>query len=41
MTDFAALREEVWRANLALPRAGLVTMSSGNASGPTARAAWC
>jgi L-ribulose-5-phosphate 4-epimerase len=31
--DFAALREEVWRVNLALPRAGLVTMHSGNASG--------
>jgi L-ribulose-5-phosphate 4-epimerase len=33
MTDFAALRDEVWRVNLALPKAGLVTMSSGNASG--------
>ena len=33
MTDFGALREEVWRVNLALPRAGLVTMHSGNASG--------
>jgi L-ribulose-5-phosphate 4-epimerase len=31
--DFAALRDEVWRVNLALPRAGLVTMHSGNASG--------
>ena len=31
--DFAALREEVSRVNLALPRAGLVTMHSGNASG--------
>ena len=31
--DFATLREEVWRVNLALPRSGLVTMHSGNASG--------
>ena len=31
--DFAALRDEVWRVNVALPRAGLVTMHSGNASG--------
>jgi L-ribulose-5-phosphate 4-epimerase len=31
--DFAALREEVWRVNLALPKAGLVTIHSGNASG--------
>jgi L-ribulose-5-phosphate 4-epimerase len=33
MGDFAALREEVWRVNMALPRAGLVVMHSGNASG--------
>ena len=31
--DFTALRQEVWRANVQLPRAGLVTMHSGNASG--------
>ncbi len=31
--EFAALRREVWRVNVALPRAGLVTMHSGNASG--------
>ena len=31
--EFARLREEVWRVNVALPRAGLVTMHSGNASG--------
>ena len=31
--DFAALRQEVWRTNVHLPRAGLVTMHSGNASG--------
>jgi len=31
--EFAGLRQEVWRVNLALPRAGLVTMHSGNASG--------
>jgi L-ribulose-5-phosphate 4-epimerase len=31
--DFAALRQEVWRTNVQLPRAGLVTMHSGNASG--------
>ena len=31
--EFAGLREEVWRVNVALPRAGLVTMHSGNASG--------
>lgn len=31
--DFKELRLEVWRANVALPRAGLVTMHSGNASG--------
>jgi L-ribulose-5-phosphate 4-epimerase len=33
MADFAALRDEVWRVNVALPKEGLVTMSSGNASG--------
>ena len=27
------LREEVWKANLGVYRAGLVTMHSGNASG--------
>jgi len=31
--EFAGLRQEVWRVNLALPRAGLVTMHSGNGSG--------
>jgi L-ribulose-5-phosphate 4-epimerase len=31
--SFAALREAVYRANMALPTAGLVTMHSGNASG--------
>jgi len=31
--DFAELRLEVWRANVALPQARLVTMHSGNASG--------
>lgn len=31
--EFEALRQEVWRANVQLPRAGLVTMHSGNASG--------
>ena len=31
--DFAELRREVWLANVALPKAGLVTMHSGNASG--------
>lgn len=31
--DFAALRHAVWRVNRELPKAGLVTMSSGNASG--------
>jgi L-ribulose-5-phosphate 4-epimerase len=31
--DFGALRNEVWRANRGLPEAGLVTMTSGNASG--------
>ncbi len=30
---FAALRREVHRANVTLPKAGLVTMHSGNASG--------
>lgn len=29
----AALRQQVWAANVGLPRAGLVTMHSGNASG--------
>ena len=33
MPDFASLREEVWRVNVALPREGLVVMHSGNASG--------
>jgi len=33
MPEFGALREEVWRVNVALPRAGLVVMHSGNASG--------
>jgi len=32
-TSLADLREEVWRANQALVRAGLVTLSFGNASG--------
>jgi L-ribulose-5-phosphate 4-epimerase len=31
--DFAELREEVWWANRQLPKAGLVVMHSGNASG--------
>ena len=31
--NFAELRQEVWRVNQALPREGLVTMHSGNASG--------
>lgn len=31
--DFAALRREVHRVNVAMARAGLVTMHSGNASG--------
>ena len=31
--DFAELRREVWKANVGLARAGLVTMHSGNASG--------
>jgi L-ribulose-5-phosphate 4-epimerase len=30
---FPELREQVWRANLAIVRAGLVTLSFGNASG--------
>lgn len=30
---FAELRQEVWEANVGLPKAGLVTMHSGNASG--------
>lgn len=33
MTDFQSLRQEVWWANTQLPRAGLVTMHSGNVSG--------
>jgi L-ribulose-5-phosphate 4-epimerase len=32
-TDFAALRERVWRANRMLPELGLVVMHSGNVSG--------
>lgn len=32
-TDFDALVQEVWRVNCALPKAGLVTSTSGNASG--------
>ena len=31
--SFLELRESVWRANLALVKAGLVTLSFGNASG--------
>lgn len=31
--EFKLLREEVWWANVQLPRTGLVTMHSGNASG--------
>lgn len=31
--DFRELRHEVWRANVELPKARLVTMHSGNASG--------
>ena len=31
--DFAKLRLEIWQANVSLPRTGLVTMHSGNASG--------
>lgn len=30
---FSELREQVWYANIQLPKAGLVTMHSGNASG--------
>ena len=33
MMSISTLREEVWRANLALVEAGLVTLSFGNASG--------
>jgi len=33
MTSFEQLRREVWEANRAIHRAGLVTMHSGNASG--------
>ena len=32
-SSFRKLRREVWKANIGLPRAGLVTMHSGNASG--------
>lgn len=31
--QFQSLRQEVWKANVGLPKAGLVTMHSGNASG--------
>ena len=31
--EFAELRREVWRVNVLLPKTGLVTMHSGNASG--------
>lgn len=31
--EFGLLRQEVWWANTQLPRTGLVTMHSGNASG--------
>jgi len=31
--DFASLRQEVWWVNRQLPKSGLVTMHSGNASG--------
>jgi len=31
--DFKLLREEVWSVNVQLPKAGVVTMHSGNASG--------
>ncbi len=31
--NFAELRREVWQANVLLPKTGLVTMHSGNASG--------
>jgi L-ribulose-5-phosphate 4-epimerase len=33
MSSFAEIRKEVWLANVQLPKAGLVTMHSGNASG--------
>ncbi len=33
MSRIEKLREEVWKANLGVYRAGLVTMHSGNASG--------
>ena len=33
MSNIEQLREEVWKANLGIYRAGLVTMHSGNASG--------
>ncbi|MDX2109457.1 MAG: class II aldolase/adducin family protein [Verrucomicrobiota bacterium] len=33
MPSFQSLRLEVWKANIGLPKAGLVTMHSGNASG--------
>ena len=33
MSTMEKLREEVWKANLGIYRAGLVTMHSGNASG--------
>lgn len=33
LNDFSILRLEVWKANVGLPQAGLVTMHSGNASG--------
>ncbi len=32
-SSFGELRREVWKANVTLPRSGLVTMHSGNASG--------
>ena len=31
--EFSKFRQEVWQANLSLPKAGLVTMHSGNVSG--------
>ena len=31
--EFISLRHETWQANIGLPKAGLVTMHSGNASG--------
>src|SRR5262245_47790136 len=31
--DFVSLRQEVWWVNIQLPKTGLVTMHSGNASG--------